>query len=97
MSSNNDNETLSETYTQFINQENVGKAQYNLVHQFQEHGFPEVPFALGTMQALYVGEFLFSDSSTPSTFTVFTFYEQELNSDDRQNDYLICHLLQVEG
>jgi hypothetical protein len=49
------------------------------------------------MQAIYIREFLFSDSSTPNTFAVFTFYEQKPNFNDCQKDYLICHLLQVEG
>jgi hypothetical protein len=54
-----DNKTLPEAYSQFTNQENVSMAQCNLVHQFKEQGFPDVAFALGTTQALYIGEFLF--------------------------------------
>jgi hypothetical protein len=34
----------------------------------------------------------YSDSSTPSNFTIFTFHEQEPNFNDCQQDYLICHL-----
>jgi hypothetical protein len=41
--------------------------------------------------------FLYADSSTPSNFTIFAFHEQEPNSDNRQQDYLICHPIQVEG
>ncbi len=77
----------------FINQENVGMAKYDLVHQFKEEGFSDVAFALGTMQALFVGEFLFSNSSTLGNFIVFAFHKQEPNLDDLQKDYLICHLL----
>jgi hypothetical protein len=44
-----------------------------------------------------VGGFLYADSSTPSNFTIFAFHEQELNSDNHQHHYLICHLIQVEG
>jgi hypothetical protein len=44
-----------------------------------------------------VGGFLYADSSTPSYFTLFTFHKQEPNLDNRQHDYLICHLIQVEG
>jgi hypothetical protein len=44
-----------------------------------------------------MGEFLYADSSTPSNVTIFAFHEQEPNLNERQNDYLICHLHQVEG
>jgi hypothetical protein len=44
-----------------------------------------------------VGGFLYADSSTPSNFTTFAFHGQELNLDNCQHDYLICHLIQVEG
>jgi hypothetical protein len=70
---------------------------YNLVHQFKEQGFHDITFALGTTNALYVGGFLYADSSTPSNFRNFAFHEQEPNSDNRHNDYLIYHLIQVEG
>ncbi len=97
--SNSTDETkaLPATCSRFINQENVGMAQYNLVHQFKELGFQDVAFASGTTQALFVGEFLYSNSSTPSNFTILTFHEQEPNSDELQQDCLICHLIQVEG
>jgi hypothetical protein len=72
-------------------------AQYNLVHQFKEQGFPDVAFALGTTQALFIGEFLYSNSSTPSNFTIFAFHKQEPNSNNCQQDYLIRHLLQIKG
>jgi hypothetical protein len=90
-------EALPATCSCFINQENVGMAQYNLVHQFKGQGFHDITFALGTTNALYVGGFLYADSSTPSNFTIFAFHEQELNLDNRQHNYLICHLIQVEG
>ena len=48
-------------------------------------------------QALYLGDFLYSDSSLPSNFTVFAFHEQEPNSSNQQTDYLICHLVQKQG
>jgi hypothetical protein len=44
-----------------------------------------------------VGVFLYADSSIPSIFTIFAFHEQEPNSGDCQQDYLICYLIQVEG
>jgi hypothetical protein len=95
--SNGKNENLPATFTCFVNCENVGMAQYGLVHQFKEQGFPEVAFALVTMQALFIGEFLYSNLSTPSNFTISAFHEQEPNTNDCQQDYLICHLLQIEG
>ncbi len=95
--STDETEALPATCSHFINQENAGMAQYDLVHQFKEQGFHDVTFAAGTTIALYVGGFLYADSSTPSNFAIFAFHEQELNSDNRQHDYLICHLIQVEG
>jgi hypothetical protein len=61
---NDENKDLPVTFTCFVNCENVGMAQYNLVHQFREQGFPDVAFASGTTQALFVGEFLYSDLCT---------------------------------
>jgi hypothetical protein len=92
---NGKNDNLSATFIRFVNCDNGGTAQYNLVHQFKEQGFPDVAFALGTTQALFIGEFLYSNSSTPSNFTIFAFHEQEPNSNNCQQDYLICHLLQT--
>jgi hypothetical protein len=95
--STDETEALPAICSHFINQENAGMAQYDLVHQFKEQGFHDVNFTVGTSNALYVGGFLYADSSTPSNFTIFAFHKQELNSDNRQHDYLICHLIQVEG
>ena len=72
-------------------------AQYELVHQFKELGFPDIGFAQGTAQALFVGDFLYADSSTPSNFAVFAFHEQTPLSASRQNVYLICQLGQTQG
>jgi hypothetical protein len=90
-------EALPATCSRSINQENAGMAQYKLVHQFEEQGFHNVTFASGTTNALYVGGFLYADSITPSNFTIFAFRKQEPNSDNRQQDYLICQPIQVEG
>ncbi len=94
---NDKNKDLPATFTHFVNCDNVGMAQYNLVHQFKEQGYPDVAFALGTTQALFIGEFLYSKWSTPSNFTIFSFPKQEPNSNNSQQDYLICHLLQIKG
>jgi hypothetical protein len=80
--STDETEALPATCSHFINQENAGMAQYNLVHQFKEQGFHDVTFAVGTTNALYVGGFLYADSSTPSNFTIFAFHEQEPNLDN---------------
>jgi hypothetical protein len=83
--------------SRFLNSENVGMAQYKLVHQFKELGFPDIGFAQGTAQALFVGNFLYADFRMPSNFTVFAFHKQEPLSDSCQNDYLICQLVQTQG
>jgi hypothetical protein len=81
----------------FINSNNVSLAQYKLIHQFKESRFPNVTFALGTTQALYLGDFFYANSSSPSNFTVFPFHDLEPNSSNQQTDYLICHLIQEQG
>jgi hypothetical protein len=45
----------------------------------------------------FIAEFLYSNSSTPRNFTFFAFHKQEPNSNNCQNNYLICHLLRIEG
>ncbi len=65
--------TLPASCTRFLNQDNVGMAQYDLVHQFKELNAPDITFPMGTTNALYLGQFLYSDSSTPSNFTIFAF------------------------
>ena len=72
-------------------------AQYDLVHQFKDLRALDVTFAPGTTNALYIGQFLWSDSSTPSNFTIFAFHKQEPHTDSHQEDYMVCHLIQEEG
>jgi hypothetical protein len=96
-SSTNKLEALLATCTHFINLENIGMAQYKLIHQFKELGFPDIGFTQGTVQALYIGDFLYSDSSTPSNFTVFAFCKVEPLSNSRQKDYLVCQSVQTQG
>jgi hypothetical protein len=89
-----DNE-IAPSCLQFLNANNVGLAQYKLIHhQFKEGCFPDVTFASGTTQRLYLGNFFYVDSSSPSNSMVFAFHEQEPNSTSQQTDYLICHLIQ---
>ena len=72
-------------------------AQYDLVHQFNNLQSPDVTFASGTTNALYIGQFQWSDPSTQSNFTIFAFREQEPHTDRRQKDYMVCHLIREEG
>ncbi len=94
---NDKDKEIAPTCLHFINSDNVGLAQYELIHQFKESGFPDVTFASGTTQALYLGDFLHANLSSPSNFTIFAFHEQEPNSLNQQTDYLICHLIQEQG
>jgi hypothetical protein len=71
-------------------------AQYNLVHQFNDLRAPDVTFASGTTNALYISQFQWSDASTPSNFTIFAFQEQAPHTDSRQEDYMVCHLIREE-
>jgi hypothetical protein len=77
--SSDKNKALPATFTRFINCNNIGMAQHDLIHQFKDLGYMDVSYASGTTQALYMGEFLYADSSTPSNFTIFAFHEQEPN------------------
>jgi hypothetical protein len=86
---NNKDKEIAPTCLRFINSVNIGLAQYELIHQFKESGFPNVTSALGMTQALYLGDFLYANLSFPSNFTVFAFHEQEPNSSKQQADYLI--------
>ena len=92
-----DDSRIAPSCLRFINCENVGMAQFELTHQFASYRLEDVGFAAGTIQALYVGEFLYADSISPSNFTVFAFFEQAPNSGQQQMDYLICHLVQEQG
>ena len=88
---------ISPSCLSFLNSENTGMAQFELAHQFKALKMEDVGFAAGTMQALYLSEFLYVNSSTPSNFTVFAFYEQEPNATAQKMDYLVCHLIQEQG
>ncbi len=46
---NNENNEIAPTFLQFINSDNIGLAQYKLIHQFKEGGFPDITFALGIL------------------------------------------------
>ena len=78
----NESEILPASCIRFLSQDNVGMAQYDLVHQFKELNAPE---------------FLYADSSTPSNFIIFAFRKQEPNTDTCQEDFLVCYLLREEG
>jgi hypothetical protein len=55
---NDKDKEIAPTCLRFINSNNIGLAQYKLIHQFKESRFPNVTFALGTTQALYLGDLL---------------------------------------
>ncbi len=95
--SNDNDENLPASFTHFVNCENVGMTQNHLVHQFKDQGFLEVAFALGTMQALLLESSYTPTRAYPATSQFFIFHEQEPKSNNPQQDYLNCHLLQVEG
>jgi hypothetical protein len=95
--SNDKREVITQTCQRFINANNVGQAQSKLINQFKTGGFPDVTFALGTTQALFLGKFLYADLSSPSNFTIFAFHKQEPNSSNQQTYFLICHFIQEQG
>ncbi len=73
MDSHNKDNEIAPSCLHFINSKNAGMAQFELFHQFKALKIEDLGFAAGTVQALYLGEFLYADSSTPSNFTVFCF------------------------
>jgi len=75
-----ENSNITPSCLCFINSDNVGMAQLEL----ETYNLDNVGFAAGTVQALHAGEFLYSDSSTPSNFTVFAFPEQAPNAGSQQ-------------
>jgi hypothetical protein len=95
--STDESEVISGTCSRFLNSDNVGMAQYELVHQFKKLRFPDIGYAQGLVQALFISNFLYANSSTPINFTVFAFHKQEPLSDSRQSNYLICQLVQTQG
>jgi hypothetical protein len=70
---NDEDEEIATTCLHFINSNNSGLVQYKLIHQFKESGFPNLTFALGTTQALYLGDYFYANSSTTSNFVFFLF------------------------
>ena len=88
---------LPESCKKFLNSSNQGHAEQELCHQFESLNLSDVCFAPGTIQNLFLGEFVYGNSSSPSNFTVFAFYEQPPLSDEKQSNYLICHLIHEKG
>ncbi len=68
-----ENSYIAPSCSRFINSYNVGMAQLEIIHQFETYNLDDVGFTAGTVQALHPGEFLYSDSSTPSNFTTLHF------------------------
>ena len=78
-----ESEAIPATCTCFLNSDNVGMAQCELVHQFKELGFPDIGIAQDTAPALYVGDSQYANSSTPKNFTILAYHEQEPLLDSR--------------
>ena len=72
---NNEDSDLAPSCLHFLNADNAGLAAHKLAHLFVENNSPDVTFATGTVQKLYLGDFLWANSSSPSNFTVFAFSE----------------------
>lgn len=88
---------MAESCMKFINSDSKGTAAQELSHQFEELNLTDVCFAPGIVQKLYLGEFINPNTSTPNNFTPFAFYEQAPLSSIKQDDYIICHLIQEHG
>jgi hypothetical protein len=88
---------LTQACLKFLNATSQGHAEQELHHQFSTLNLTDVCFAPGTIQNLYLGEFTYGNSSSPSNFTVFAFYEQPPLSNAKQENYLTCHLIHENG
>lgn len=82
----------------FFNCKNAALADQELHQQFEDMGLGDVGFAHGTTQALHNGMFLYSEGSTPSNFTAFSFFEQQpLERDDVCKRALFLILVSTVG
>ena len=88
---------LTQPCRKFLNASSQGHAEQELHHQFNSLNLTDVCFAPGTVQNLYLGEFIYGNSSAPSNFTVFAFFEQPPLSNAKQENYLTCHLIHENG
>jgi hypothetical protein len=88
---------LAEGYQQFLNADTIGSAEQDLSHQFDELNLTGICFAPGIVQRLYHGEFISANPSTPNNFTAFAFYKQPPLLCIKQDNYLICHLINEVG
>lgn len=57
----------------------------------------DVSFAPGTVQNLYIGEFIYGNLSLPSNVTIFAFFEQHPLFNAKKENYLTCHLIHKNG
>lgn len=88
---------LTQACRKFLNASSQGHAEQELHHQFNTLNLTDVCFAPGTIQNLYLGEFTYGNSSSPSNFTVFAFFEQPPLSNAKQENYITCHLIHENG
>lgn len=88
---------LTQACRKFLNASSQGHAEQELHHQFNTLNLTDVCFAPGTIQNLYLGEFTYRNSSSPSNFTIFAFFEQPPLSNVKQENYLTCHLIHENG
>jgi hypothetical protein len=88
---------LTSACKKFLNASTQGHAEQELSHQFETLNLLDVCFAPGIIQNLYLGEFIYGNTSCPSNFTVFAFFEQPPLSDAKQQSYLACHLIHENG
>mmetsp|Transcript_24275 Transcript_24275/g.35971 ORF Transcript_24275/g.35971 Transcript_24275/m.35971 type:complete len:132 (+) Transcript_24275:635-1030(+) len=84
---------------QFIlNCKNAALADQELHQQFEDMVLGDVGFAHGTTHTLHNGMFLYSEGSTPSNFTAFSFFEQQpLERDDVCKRALFLILVSAVG
>ena len=89
---------VADSCKQFINAETTGIAEQELNLQFKKLGQQDAAFSPCLTQALYAGKFIWTDKSTPSNFSPFSFFKVEpLAIADQQNRHLILHLVETQG
>ena len=82
--------SLPDSAMRFFNCKTAGKAEIELLNQFEEEGLGMVGFAHGLVQALWNGVFLWSNKIDPSNFSIFMVFKRSiLDQEIIRRDYQV--------
>ena len=81
----------------FFNAKSAGKADQELMSQFEEMGLGLVGFAPGLIQSLYNGDLLWHNSVDPKNLSVFMVFKRGVMETEQKSRYLLFHLQEKQG